>query len=44
MYAPRGLQEDTYKAVKTHMFDLLAEIASRFLPNQLDLRFNKYCV
>jgi hypothetical protein len=31
------LQEDTCEAVKTHMFDLLAEIASRFLPNQLDM-------
>jgi hypothetical protein len=35
------LQEDTYEAVKTHMFDLLAEIASRFLPNQLDMLFAK---
>ncbi|KAF6260179.1 hypothetical protein COO60DRAFT_1700419 [Scenedesmus sp. NREL 46B-D3] len=34
-------KEDTYEAVKTHMFDLLAEIASRFLPNQLDMLFAK---
>lgn len=35
------LQEDTYEAVKTHMFDLLAEIASRFGPSQLDMLFAK---
>lgn len=35
------MQEDTYEAVKQHMFDLLAEIASRFSRNQLDMLFAK---
>eukprot|EP00879_Flechtneria_rotunda_P017730 GHRR01018586.1.p1 GENE.GHRR01018586.1~~GHRR01018586.1.p1 ORF type:complete len:506 (+),score=147.82 GHRR01018586.1:302-1819(+) len=34
-------KEDTYEAVKTHMFDLLAEIASRFVPSQLNMLFAK---
>ncbi|WIA22029.1 hypothetical protein OEZ85_004379 [Tetradesmus obliquus] len=34
-------KEDTYEAVKQHMFDLLAEIASRFSRNQLDMLFAK---
>eukprot|EP00882_Tetradesmus_deserticola_P005884 GHRQ01006196.1.p1 GENE.GHRQ01006196.1~~GHRQ01006196.1.p1 ORF type:complete len:603 (+),score=271.77 GHRQ01006196.1:248-2056(+) len=34
-------KEDTYEAVKAHMFGLLAEIASRSLPNQLDMLFAK---
>jgi hypothetical protein len=35
------MQEDNYEAVKNHMFDLLAEIASHFVPSQLDMLFAK---
>lgn len=34
-------QEDAYDAVKTHMFDLLAAIASVCQPSQLDMLFAK---
>eukprot|EP00775_Hariotina_reticulata_P001572 gene1572-1911_t len=34
-------KEDNYEAVKNHMFDLLAEIASHFVPSQLDMLFAK---
>lgn len=35
------VQEDAYDAVKTHMFDLLAAIASVCQPSQLDMLFDK---
>lgn len=35
------LQEDAYDAVKTHMFDLLAAVASECQPSQLDMLFAK---
>lgn len=35
------MQEDAYDAVKTHMFDLLAAVASECQPSQLDMLFAK---
>lgn len=34
---PRTTQEDTYDAVKGHVFDLLAEVALRCAPQQLEM-------
>jgi hypothetical protein len=35
------LQEDAYDAVKTNMFELLAEVAAVCQPSQLDMLFAK---
>lgn len=35
------MQEDTYEAVKTHMFELLGELAACFVPEQLNMLFAK---
>lgn len=35
------LQEDAYDAVKTNMFELLAEVAKVCQPSQLDMLFAK---
>eukprot|EP00878_Enallax_costatus_P022845 GHUV01024275.1.p1 GENE.GHUV01024275.1~~GHUV01024275.1.p1 ORF type:complete len:537 (+),score=158.41 GHUV01024275.1:657-2267(+) len=34
-------KEDTYEAVKTHMFELLGELAACFVPEQLNMLFAK---
>jgi hypothetical protein len=41
MFVILTVQEDTYEAVKTNVYDMMAQVASHFSPDQLDMLFSK---